>query len=349
MKIRGLYQKRGWFYFQAPSREGVRPPPVALRTKDQAEAIQKAFELAQGEAIARPSKDSMKVAVEVYLREMKEAGRHGDRSSHNTKHLLNSLADEWGNPPLRKITKERVLAWWKELRERPGRVAGSTMSEASIKSYLLRLKGFLSWAVETGRLREHPMRDIRIGRVRKTRRHLFCTIEQRERLLADPPSEEIDFILHVGFFAGLRFEEMLAMTPDWISGDPGRLVLSVLPSEVWKPKDEEVRSIPVHPRLEAFLERYGRRRPYMLRPDKKEWKAAPGFRFNPKRQFKAYVVRRGLPWVNFYTPRHSFATHLASSGAPMIEIATMLGNSVKVCEESYAGFSPRAQSTIGRI
>lgn len=218
------------------------------------------------------------------------------------------------------------------------------MSEASIGSYLRRLSGFLSWLVAEKHLREHPMKGIRLGRVKKTRREKFCTVEQRETLLEEPPNAEIDLILHLGFFAGLRFGEMLAMQPCWLSPRPGGMVLTVQETADWKPKDKEARSIPVHPRLEEALARCGTGNGYVLAPYKGEWKDPPAYRYNPKKGLKAHVTKCGLAWVTYHTLRHSFATHLAMKGAAMVEIAEVLGDSLRVVEDTYVGYAPVSNS-----
>lgn len=349
MKIKGLYQKRGWYYWQPPSRQGKRPPAIALKTRDEQEAIDRAFGHFSADAVHAQSPESMRVLLKAYLEEQFSNGTHSGRTSNTTKKCLEALCDEWGNPRVTAISSAKIEAWRQALRKRPGMGEAQTMSEASIASYLMRLRGFLSWCVKKKHLREHPMASMRIGRVKKTRVDRFCTLEEREKLLADPPNEEIGLILHVGFFAGLRFEEVLAMTPDWIVGRPGNLVISVEENEHWKPKDGEARMIPMHPRLEAFLEDYGMRRPYLLRPDKKEWKAPPKYRYNPKRALKNYAARCGLGWISYYTLRHTFATHLAMAGAPIAEIAGLMGNSIQVCQDNYVGFSPAFRSRVTDI
>ena len=348
MQIKGLYQKRGWFYYQAPTRDGVRPPAVALKTQDAGEAVDKAFDLHTKGALHVQSKDRMDDFLEPYLKAQVASKVHTLKTSDTTRKTLTKLSKEWGNPKVSAIDRKRIDSWRADLNERNG-MAGEKMSEASIHSYLRRLSGFLSWLVEQKHLREHPMKGIRLGRVKKTKRQRFCTREERESLLKDPPNEDIDFILHFGFFAGLRFGEMLAMQDTWLVKKKGGWVLTVQETPFWKPKDKECRTIEVHPRLAAFIDRYGLRKPFMLARDKSLWKDPPDYRYNPKKAFKKYVTDKGMPWVGYHTLRHSFATHLAMNGARMIEIAHALGDSLRVTEESYVGFTPVSKSKISSI
>lgn len=348
MKIRGLYQKRGWWYFQPATVGGKRPPAIALKTRAEDEAINLAFELFQGKCLGAQSRDSMQSMLDRYLAEMLASKGHTPKTSHCTRVTLEALVKHWGDPPVATITKEMILSWRAALGERKGLV-DDKMSEASIGSYLRRLRGFLSWLVRNKQIRDHPMRDIKLGRVKKTRREKFLTVGEREILLAGATNEEIAFILHFGFFAGLRFEEMLAMEASWITEGANHQVLNIERTSHWQPKDKEARVVVLHPRVSAFLKDYGLRKPFMLRPDRRVWKEAPNYRYNPKKAFKAYVASKGLPWVSYHTLRHSFATHMAMAGAPMVEIAAALGDGVKVVEETYVAYSPGKARTITTI
>ena len=46
--IKGLYKKRGFYYWQAPQKDGIRPKAIALQTKDYNEALKKLDEIEEG-------------------------------------------------------------------------------------------------------------------------------------------------------------------------------------------------------------------------------------------------------------------------------------------------------------
>lgn len=349
MKIKGLYQKRGWWYYQPPMSGGKRPPAIALKTEDEAAAVSQAFKLYTKNALHSQTKGRMEDMIDAWLKARCESGQHTMKTAFEAKRTLVALSKEWGNPLVSAITRARIEAWRKDLKTRAGKKEGSKMSDASIGSYLRRLRGFLSWLVDQKFIREHPMAGFYLGRVKRTRREEFCTVEQREVLISGVECFEHDLILHLGFFAGLRFGEMLAMDRDWLTVAGEKLILTVQATEHWKPKDKEVRSIEVHPRLKDCLHRGGNHAGYVLAPYKKVWKDPPAFRFNPKKSFKAYLEKKGMAWASFHTLRHSFATHLALAGVPMVEIAGLLGDSLRVTEETYVGYSPATKSGIGKI
>ena len=352
MKIKGLYQKRDWWYYQPPQKDGKRPAPIALRTKDAGEAATAAFDLQQRSSMQSViDKDGMAEAIKIYLAEKAAARDHTLKTRSHSENTLNRLCSEWHNPKLYEISETKIKAWRADLATRQGR-GGKDMSPATIDTYTRVLKGFLTWCLESNRITTHPMKAIKLGRIKRTRRQEFCTREEREKLLADPPSEHLDFIMHFGFFAGLRIGEMLAMEPDWIfiSTDKKHGSITVQKTQYWQPKDKEMRTIELHPRLMSFIERYGIRSPFMLAPHKKLWKDAPAYRFNPKKQLANHVKNCEISThVTYHTLRHSFATHLAMGGVQMVDIATLLGDELKVVEETYVGYSPVGRDVVSRL
>jgi integrase len=126
-------------------------------------------------------------------------------------------------------------------------------------------------------------------------------------------------------------------------------LLTVKETPFWKPKDKEARTIEVHPRLVAFIGRYGLKSPFMLAPRKQVWKPEPAYRFNPKKAFATHSNKHGVPFCTYHTMRHSLAVHLASAGMSMIEIAQILGDSVRVVESNYVSFAPRGASKLASI
>lgn len=351
MDIKGLYVKRGWYYYRGPQRGGVRPPSVALKTQDLGEAVDEVFKLHTQGLLDTPAGPQMRmsVALSEWLEDAKREGVHRPKTSSVTKSCMEDLVNIWGDPQLSWISRDKILDWRALLLARPGR-GGNTMSESSVASYLRRLQGFLSWCVRRRYLRKSPMEGMKLPVVRVTKRQAFCTIQQREVLLAADCSEEIRFILFFGFFAGLRFGEMVAMKREWISESGGEgQVLTIQSTNYFKPKSIARRTIPLHGRLIEFLDGYGRRSPFMLAADRPNWVELPGYRYNPKKSFKRFVTKLDMPWVSYHTLRHSFATHLAMAGAASIEIASVLGDTLEVTERNYIGFAPGSDRTIAML
>lgn len=350
MKIKGLSNKRGWYYWQAPQKDGKRPKRQSLGTKDINEAVLKIEELKQQAQLNHSiSVGSMKEAIDAYIADRKN-GTHSARTSLRASIVLPNINSEMGSPTLKAISYDTIQKWrkWKVNQDGYG---GNKIADSTINTYLRILKAFLTWCVEHKLLAKNPAKRIKLAKVKKSKQIKFCTVEQRDRLLENPPSEEISFILHFGFYAGLRFGEMVAMESNWIhiSSDRKSGVLSVQKTKHWDPKDRELRTIKLHPKLLAFIDSYGLRKPFMLAPLRSEWKDEPNYRYNPKKRLKTYVKSHGADSCTYHVLRHSFATHLAQKGVTMKNIADLLGDDIATTERHYIAFSTVSDDVINQL
>lgn len=108
--------------------------------------------------------------------------------------------------------------WWEHLGTNGGGAKSKgPMKPSSKKSYLITVRAFLNWAKAEGMLRGDPLKRLRTHtRVQSTRVEQFLTEEERERVLAaaEGRPDSVRLMLYLGFFAGLRDAEMLAMKKD---------------------------------------------------------------------------------------------------------------------------------------
>jgi integrase len=369
--IKGLHTKRGWYYFQAstPKDGSPRPVAVALGTKDLVEAIGKAeqarADLLAWQAAKRNTFDEM---LPRYLREKAE---DSPKTRTQREMVLRSFSRILGNPRLADITAAMIDEWrahvsehgiWlagersgmaKNGRAKRGKIEGPR-SSTTVKTYTIVVKAFFNWAVDRGLIEQSPVRRLkRQTLVVRTRVQEFLTEAHREILLKAEAPEGIRFILHFGFFQGLRDSEMLAMTADWlwIAPDWNSGTVTVKEQEIiyqngnkgwWKPKTREMRTIPLHPRVLEFLKSYGMRRPWMLRPENERW-PNPGMqskRYDAHKTMERLGKKAGVPKLNYHILRHSFATHLVMKGVTLADVAGLLGDTLSVTEKNYAGYSP---------
>ncbi len=363
--MRGLYRKteNGYWYYQPKSRKGEpRPKAIALGTKDELEAMTRARE-------ARDKADLIKAEVAGTMEEALE--KYYKAKSENTKssrkgreRILNPFCKMMGNPRMKDIDVDFIKQWRKRLSTLGGSVKTSKpVSPSTMTSYLITLKAFLNWAVEEGYMKENPVKFFKgATTVKITRSQEFLTIEQREKLLSEPCRDYIGLILHLGFFAGLRDGEMLACNPDWIwiSEDGKKGTITVQDTEIkyvngesgwWRAKDKEARKIPMHPRLIEFLKTYGMRRPYLLAPDKPLWPNDDilSKRFDAKRALNTHGKKCGINKLGFHILRHSFSTHLFENKKPINQIAALLGDTVRVTERHYIGYSEASHDVISSL
>jgi integrase len=370
--VKGLYLKRGWFYYQPPTpKDGGtgRPKPVALRTRELVAALQALDELRMEYAMERAvTAGTLQEVLPLYY-------AHRAQDSAATKRarkvVLDAFMEDMGNPRADEITAAMVEKWRAMLASRDRRYGMAAkcgrkqqqrdereakhLSGTTIRSYTITLRAFVNWLRQERILRHDPMsRLAKQTRVATTRRHEFLTEDERERALADTlATPDVRLILHLGFLAGLRDAEMLALTPDWIwiseDGQRGTLTVQQTPIRhkdgslgVWRPKTREMRTVPLHPRLLALLKSHGLQRPFVIAPGKEFWpgETMNSKRYDAKKALHGIAKRAGLPKLNFHIMRHSFATHLAMKGVPLAEIAGLLGDTLSVTEKHYAGFCP---------
>ena len=352
--IKGLYEKRGWFYYQAPTpvEGGARPAPVALRTRVLTTALAKLDEIREeGAMVAAVMAGTRDEALPKYYAAKREDTIATRRAR---KVILGQFREAVGNVRVGEITARMVEEWREELHERSGK-NGKKLSGTTIKSYTIALRAFVNWLRAEKYMRHDPMGRLkRQTRVVRTRRQEFLTEEERERILADDKMDDTArLILHLGFFCGLRDAEMLAMTPKWIwlaeDGARGTITVEETPitfpdgsAGMWRPKGKEMRTVPMHPRLLTLLAKVDRSSPFVLAPQKDRWppETKNSKRYDAKKSLAGVAKRVKVEKLTFHMLRHSFATHLAMKGVPLAEIAGLLGDSLAVTENHYAGFCP---------
>jgi integrase len=361
----GLYAKTqdGYYYYQPRTRKGKpRPKAIALGTRDELEAITRAREIqGRDDLVQAVFSETMDDLLPEYFASKSEDAK---KSRKGREQILHAFSNLMGNPRVRDIDVELIKRWRKKLSTNGGSLKScKAVSPASLTSYLIAVKAFFSWAVAKGYMKENPAKEFKgATTVRITRSQKFLTKVQREMLLSTPCTDYIGLILHLGFFGGLRDGEMLACNPSWIwiseDGTTGSLTVQDTKIEFadgkkgwWRAKGKRARKIPLHPRLLEFLENYGMRRPYLLAPDKPLWPADNTLskRFDAKRSLKTHGKKCGIKNLGFHILRCSFATHLSMDGKPTNVIAALIGDTIKVTERHYIGFSPSRHDVLSGL
>lgn len=185
----------------------------------------------------------------------------------------------------------------------------------------------------------------------RTHRTRYLTEPEAERLLAACPGRLLAPVA-VGLFAGLRIDEVMHLRPAF-DVDLVLNLITVQEQPGWRPKSGKRRFVPIaaplRPLLVAHLARYA----------SEDW-LVPSLvdatrPHNPNSfttAFRRIVTdaelvagRRDPRGVVFHTLRHTFASWLAARGVDLYTIAQLLGNSLKVVEETYAHLSPDFKAT----
>lgn len=346
MKIRGLYEKRGWWYYRPPQVKGVRPPAVALRTRDRAEAI-RLYEQLHRQTSRVHKGGKLQLEISRYLRSRLERGLHTEQTSRDTGYTLAKMHQFVGPGKMIGDCTTAVLQdWFAHL--------AKTNASTSLNSYRGAVSGFFSWAQKEGMIEENPAKALVLPKSVATRAEKYCTREERDKLVAEPlDREDIALILWLGFFAGMRIGEIVEARTDWIDLHGG--VVHVRNTDTFTAKGKRARVVRMSTRLRGFLEGYMERWPdlpgagerdYLLRPDKAAGKkrksrtARPNkWRYDARLPMKRHVAARGLPWVSFHVMRHTFGTLHAMADTPLATIAREMGDDYKTTYDNYVGYS----------
>ena len=156
------------------------------------------------------------------------------------------------------------------------------------------------------------------------------TVEKAGAVVAQTMDAELDWVaardvavLMLLYGAGLRIAEALALTSKE-APSRDRDVLRIVG------KGGKERLVPVLPVVAEAVERYLALCPYALAGDEPMFRGAKGGVLNPRIiQLKMEKLRGALGLPETATPhalRHSFATHLLSSGADLRQIQELLGH-----------------------
>ena len=304
----------------------------------------------------------MSQLIDIYLKEKNASGDFRPATHQCNSLMLHQACKALDDPYCGDLTRRKIEAYSNALKDpkrNPGR-NGNGLSEETVHTYLNRLRCFFSWAVSTGKMMSSPMQDVSIKRARVTKIHDFCTLQQRDALLRTKATTDISTILHLGFFAGLRFMEMLALrwcdVQDDLQAGGDRINLLIRAHDWFIPKGKAARVVPAPMPLRNYLRSiktgkiHADSKDYVLAPDH-EWRedAANGYRYNPKKSFENCVKRSGIgKHVTYHTLRHSYITHHMNAGTSMPLISQWTGDDEQTIRSHYAGYCPDV-STVESI
>lgn len=307
--------------------DGLRPKAIALRTKNLLEALPLAIELKHRQAVSNHPHQLSK-EIERYLAARLKAGEHTLNTQRITAIDLGLFCEWLGDPIAGSVTEKHIEAWRHHMIEK-----GNKSSTVSVK--MRRAQGCFAWLEKQQRITRNPFKKVKIPTVKRSKGITFCTREQRDQLIAACDREDLLFILMAGFYLGLRIGEILEAVPSWFR-TPGLVEVAETPT--FKPKDKESRIIHYGDRFAEFLENYGMREPFMLRPDVKHGNYH--WRWNCTHAWHDLTKPLELRWVTFHILRHTFATLHVQAGTPLATVARWLGDSVEITFQHYAAYAP---------
>jgi integrase len=338
--IKGLYKKRGWWYFSR-MRGGVRKT-IALETRDEDEAILKALDLTNAPDLALGG--TLEGEIESFIA-FKLARNEFSRFSAENKSLTLKRFARWvGRTQIPSIKTGDLQRFYSEERNR--------VTESTAQGYMMCLRSFFGWLKNERKIiATNPATDISMGRWDYGTKTEYCQPELRDALLegwrkipigimSKEQARMIGFIMHAGFEAGLRRNEIVEARPSWFL-IKGRS-LRVQKTETFRPKDREARAIPLTDVFIAFLEKYPMDGTWCIAPEIQRGKSR--YRYDFIRPFHIFLefmgneLEKDLSWVTPHVMRHTFGSLLAIAGESLAKISEWMGDDPRVTDRHYLHF-----------
>lgn len=344
--MKGIYKKRGWYYYQPPMINGNRAKAVALQTKEKTEAVTRALDWArknpEEHSATKPTRISS--VARKYRKYCLDEGIHSDNGDDASKWAIHQLEKILGDVTVKSITSEKLREFKETLRTSPMRNQGKSeivryRSEHTIHSYMLRTQAFFNWMHKHGYIVHQPF-NLRVTPPKRIRAKRAVSTQERDAIISKCKTKEHEWILMLGFHAGLRLSEMVEARPEWIEIHEDRAYIHIQETPTFKPKDREARTIPLKRCLIEFIEQEGLRSPFLIKP-KNTHKAHSRYRYNPYKALKRHFTDCGCPWLNIHGLRHTCATVWANAEkpVPIKTIARWLGDDVNTTYRHYVGSS----------
>jgi integrase len=332
---------------------------ISLKTEDEATAIEKRKDIMvdvarrgssayQKQTSQSAPANQMEKVIREYLGEAMSRDRKPmtPDTAKNQKYVLDLFISEAGINNLSDLGPDSMAQWIKTKKK--------TKSTETVRSYTKNLKAFRRWLIDQGLVRE--LDELSMPDAPPVGRKNYLEQTEMDRVIAavkpeypakakpatieraKESADDLRFILHCGFNAGLRRKEISEARVDWFNLKKG--LLHVFSNGSFTTKDHEGRSIPLKKPFLEFLKTYlAGKTGYALAPDKVKGKGA--YRFDANRRvrshFRACKVR-----CTWHDMRRSFASNLVSKGESIYIVAKWLGDGVSVVERSYGHVAPAA-------
>jgi site-specific recombinase XerC len=348
MKIRGLYKyASSKFYWYRWTENGKRKA-VSLQTDDLAEAFTKVKQIQAGAWYSRweraePTRTSARKLVEEYLKVAQGRAKKPLRleTAKVRSYILHKFLADRGIEDIGQITHGNVEAWLAD-RKRAG------VSQDTLHTQARALKTFLAYLVDHKLVRADIIADFDVPMPAAVGRKNWLKKDVVKRILADSKDDTLTFILHCGFHAGLRRNEISNARVGWFDLEAGVVHVQNEVETGFVLKDRENRTIPLVKDFKDFLQRFlAERAPssYAVHPEKTQgvWR----YRYDFDARFATHMRKCGVK-CTIHDMRRSFASNLVTAGESIYIVAKWLGDGIPVVERSYGHLAPSA-GNINRL
>jgi len=317
-----------------PSCKGLpsRPRAVSLGTKDEAAALEKAVEMMGAGFADRADSQPVAVWAGVYVRDREDGGHYRPQTLRQVEHCLGVLVQTMGWKDPDEVTRAEAVGWFQA-------VGARGVSHSTAHRYVRYARAFFSWLEEREAVKANPFKGLHLPTPTQSRRDEFLTAEERDRMIGLCGREDMRFVLHAGFFLGLRIGEIGQARFGWFrtGGGAGRGFCVVKHAEGWESKTRRERQVPISRRFGEYWDgvEKGEADEFVLRLAEGQGKG--DVRWYPKKAWKVLAEAAGVPWATFHSMRHTFGSLHAMAGTPELKIRRWMGITQATFERHYAG------------
>lgn len=272
-----------------------------------------------------------------YLKFEKRYSEHTILSYRNDlTQFFQFLDGQFGTTRLDEISPSLVRSWLASLKEQK-------TSSKSINRKISTLKSFFKFQLRMGTLMKTPMNAIinpKTGKrlpayvEEKDMHHLFSSIE-----FPDSQQGRTDKLLITLFYnTGMRLSELINLQEDKVNFS--NRTIKVLG------KGNKERIIPISEKMVEHIREYIHQKmtdrdcPYLLASEKGK-KLYPKYAYLVVKKYLALITT--IDKKSPHVLRHTFATHLANSGADLNSVKELLGHSSLAATQLYT------HNTIGKL
>jgi integrase len=267
-------------------------------------------------------------------------------TAKNQKYVLDLFVSECQINSSSDLEPDSMALWLKSKKK--------IKSTETVRSYTKNLKAFRRYLIDQKLVRELP--DLTMPDAPPIGRKNYLEQTEVDRVIAavrpehpanakpetiakaKQAADDLTFILHCGFNAGLRRKEISEAKVEWFDLKKG--LLHVFSEMEFTTKDRDGRTIPIKKTFLEFLKKYvAGKSGYFLAPDKRKGKGT--YRYDANRRVRSHFRKLGVR-CTWHDMRRSFASNLVSKGESIYIVAKWLGDGVAVVEKSYGHIAPAA-------
>lgn len=261
-----------------------------------------------------------------------EAHAHDRPSAAHTQGYIRLLKESLGFLEAANLTHADLETHCRK--RRTGRIGSRPVGDGTLRHELGILQRALRYAAERKLIRLDELPKITLP-PEPPPREAYLELEEIDRLLTTAARlrkgmrlSRIERFLWIALHTGARKESIVRL--EWSRVDFTRRLIDFRePGRVATKKRRTV--VPISDALLPVLQRA-----YQERKGDYVLDMTGSIRTN----FNRVVERAGLEGVTPHTLRHTFASQAVMSGVPIAEVARVLGNTIAVCEKTYAKYRP---------